>query len=403
MSFLAYLTFDFAAYLMMRSVDDVVVNVPEGYSYRLWFSEPFALKWIIISHFGRLRNLPFVFALCAAGTLQVIILQGSVKFRLGLLIVLLQWAATGVAGYIVILLFGVAMSEADKAQQASPVAHASAEIAQGKQKHKSATPSRNKVAARQKKTEGKAKTDHADDSKAGEAEASPAAEPTSLQVAKGQLEDAAKSSREYAETAWSNLRTYADSYLDDLKEQMEPVTERLPEPVQNFLENGGWWGILGVLAFITLLWLRALVRKLLGSVVPKQTKKKLRPKSELAKLKVDLRKLGEPDTDAGPRRLMVKGVPARLRLVILSPGSKLTQGLSEEMVDRVLDWIKPNLAEVTAPDEPGVRLWPPFYSREGFARTIRAQGRSPSPRAKCPTGSWCPGGCRWVSRPLTLG
>jgi hypothetical protein len=370
-SFLAYLAFDFSAYLMMRSMDDVVVNVPEGYSYKLWFSEPFGLKWIIISHFGRLRYLPLVFALCAAGTLQVIILQGSVTFRLGLLIVLLQWAATGVAGYIVILLFGVAMSEADKAKQATPVAHAPTELAQGKQKHKPATPGKHKVAARQKKTEDKATTDHPDNSKAGEADASPAAEPTSLQVAKGQLEDAAKSSREYAETAWTNLRTYADSHLDDLKEQMEPVTERLPGPVQTFLENGGWWGILGVLAFITLLWLRALLRKLLGSGVPKQTKKKRLPKSERVKLKVDLRKLGQPDTDAGPRRLMVKGVPARLRLVILSPGSKLTQGLSEEMVDRVLDWIKPDLAEVTAPDEPRVRLWPPFYSREGFTSTIR--------------------------------
>jgi hypothetical protein len=99
-------------------------------------------------------------------------------------------------------------------------------------------------------------------------------------------------------------------------------------------------------------------------------------------LTVDLRKLGQPDTDAGARRLMVKGVPARLRLVILSPGSKLTQGLSEEMVDRVLDWIKPNLAEVTAPDEPRVRLWPPFYSREGFASTIRAKVAIPEPKGE---------------------
>jgi hypothetical protein len=381
-SFLAYLTFDFSAYMIMRSLDDVAVHIPEGYSYKLWFREPLALKWIIISQAGRLRYLPFVFALCAAGTLQVIILQASVTFRVGLVIVLLQWGATAVAGYIMTLLMGVALSEADKAQQATPVSHPPAEVAQGKQKHKPATSGRHKAATRQLKGEGKAKTDQADKSKTDEEAASPSAEPTSLQVAKGRLEDATKSSREYAETAWKNLRTYADSHLDDLKEELGPVTERLPQPVQNFLEKGGWWAILGVLGFIALLWLRAILRRLGRAIVPSGTKKKRGAKSRRVKLTVDLSKLGRPENEAGSRRLTVKGVPARLRLVILSSGTKMSRGLNEDMVDRVLDWIKPGLALITGPDEPRVRLWPPFYSSQGFTSQIRGNVTIPEPKGK---------------------
>src|SRR5262249_34286899 len=44
-SFLAYLVFDFTCYVVMRSLDGVLLQVPPGYSYGMWFREPFALKW----------------------------------------------------------------------------------------------------------------------------------------------------------------------------------------------------------------------------------------------------------------------------------------------------------------------------------------------------------------------
>jgi len=116
-----------------------------------------------------------------------------------------------------------------------------------------------------------------------------------------------------------------------------------------------------------LLWLRLLVRKLGGAVRPRHKKKKRRKKSVAVDLREDLRGLGETYTEEGSQRLTVKGLPARLRLVILSLGTRNAGELSEEMVDRVLDWIKPGLAEVTASDYPRVRVWPPFYSRDGFA------------------------------------
>jgi hypothetical protein len=131
-----------------------------------------------------------------------------------------------------------------------------------------------------------------------------------------------------------------------------------------------------------LLWLRAILRRLGRAIVPTGTKKKRGAKSGRVKLTVQLSKLGRPENEPGSRRLTVKGVPARLRLVILSSGTKMSRGLNEEMVDRVLDWIKPGLAHITAPDEPRVRLWPPFYSRGGFSSMIRDNVAIPEPKGK---------------------
>src|SRR5947207_3164006 len=109
-TFLAYLTFDFTCYLIMRSMDGVLLQVPQGYGYGYWFREPIGLKWFIVTKAGSVKYLPWVFGLCLAGVLQFVVLQAQVTFRIGLFIFLLQWAATAVGGYIVSLLFGVTLS-----------------------------------------------------------------------------------------------------------------------------------------------------------------------------------------------------------------------------------------------------------------------------------------------------
>ena len=48
-TFLAYLIFDFTAYLMMRTLDGVALRVPPGYGYHIWFREALGLKWLIIA------------------------------------------------------------------------------------------------------------------------------------------------------------------------------------------------------------------------------------------------------------------------------------------------------------------------------------------------------------------
>jgi hypothetical protein len=250
----------------------------------------------------------------------------------------------------------------------------------------STTPKERRAVGSRAKKKGKKTAEVAKDAKDQDADAQPDAEPTSIQVIKQEVEGAAKGSQEYMRDAGENLKAYADSHLDQLKEDLEPVTKHLPEPVQNALDRGGWWGIIGVLGLFALLWLRWLVRKLGGAVSRPKHKKKRGMKSVPMNLKENLRQLGEAYTEEGPQRLTVKGLPARLRLVILSLGTRNAGELSEEMVDRVLDWIKPGLAEVTASDYPRVRVWPLFYGLDGFANGFATN--VPIPELKGEKSRW---------------
>jgi hypothetical protein len=317
----------------------VVIQVPPGYGYHIWFREPIGLKLAVLNHAGPLHYVPFVFGLCAAGVLQVIVLQAEITFRFGLLICLLQWGATAVAGYVLSLLFGVGLSAAGWAPQAQ------APAGQG-----------------------------------------PPAAGSGPVI--GQEQGAGKTTTEQFHQAVANLKAYANSHLEEVKADLAPFTKRLPESVQNLLDKGGWWVIFGALAVIILLWLRWLLRRLVGALSRpgRRRKKKRRTKRVGINLKEDLRRLGEAYTEEGPRRLTVKGVPVRLRLVVLSRGSRNVGELHQGMADRVLDWIKSGLADVTAGDYPRVRVWPPFYSADGFANAFAAN--VPIPEAKGQPSRW---------------
>ncbi|HZY88566.1 MAG TPA: hypothetical protein VFE78_27330 [Gemmataceae bacterium] len=327
-TFLAYLAFDFTAYMVLRSMAGVVIQVPPGYGYHLWFREPIGLKLAVLAHAGPLHYVPFVFGLCAAGVLQVIVLQAEVSFRFGLLICLLQWGATAVAGYVLALLFGVGLGALGWAPGAPAAQEGRPAVEQG--------------------AEGAAASPGASFSRAAE-----------------------------------NLKAYASSHLAEVKEDLAPVTKRLPESVQSVLDRGGWWVLLGALAVVVLLWLRGLLRRLVLALSrPRRRKKKRRTKTVAVNLKEDLRRLGEAYTEEGPQRLTVKGIPARLRLVVLALGARNTGELNQGMADRVLDWIKAGLADVTSCDYPRVRVWPPFYSFDGFATAFASNVPIPGPKGE---------------------
>lgn len=119
-TFLAYLAFDFTAYLVMRSLDGIVLRVPPWYSYSIWFREPIGLKWLIISQAGALRFLPIALALCCAGIFQVFALEAEVTFGWGFCIVLLQTVASVIGAYIVALLFTVILQYAEWHMEGEP-------------------------------------------------------------------------------------------------------------------------------------------------------------------------------------------------------------------------------------------------------------------------------------------
>jgi hypothetical protein len=374
-TFLTYLVFDFTCYLIMRSMDGVMLMVPPWYSYGIWFREPIQLKWYIVSHAGPLKYLPFVFGLCVAGVLQLIVLQAQVTFRFGLLIFLMQWGATFVAGYVVSLLFGVALDSIGWTPPEQTMAQAPYQAQGQDPRTKQAYPKSAKDTRPQAK--GKKATKDGKGSADGDTAAA-----TSLQKIDHGAEGAAQDAKGYLANMGENLKAYVDSHLNDLKESLAPLTKHLPEPVQNFLDQGGWWVVLGVCAILALLWIRLIVRKLRGAVRPLKKKKgkKRRARAAPAPLREDLKLIGEGFNEVGPRRLVVKGLPARLRLVVLSMGTQGGGDLSEDMADRVLDGIKDGLAEVASDDCPGVRVWPPFYSADGFATALQNNVPIPEPQ-----------------------
>jgi hypothetical protein len=386
-TFLAYLAFDFTSYLIMRSMEDMGIQVPSWYGYNFWFREPLALKWYIVSHAGAFRFVPFIVAIVVASFLQFIVLQAQVTFGWSLLIVVLQWAAIVVAGYIVSLLFGVLLNAIGWTLQPTSVAKAPTLSAKQAQTTPARTRQKEKAAAGKKTSKTEKPIEAATDTKVQRRDQNQQVheEPKTLEILTHEVEGAARAPREYLENAGENLKSYADSHLAELEEELEPVTRHLPEPAQNFLAKGGWWVVIGSTGLIALLWLRSILRRLGGGFRKPKTRPHRRkgapsiPKERLALITAGF-------TDRGPQQLMVKGLPARLRLVILSPATRDASDIGEEMADRILDWIKPGLAEVASYDQPGVRVWPPFYSADGFAVALGAN--VPTPKSKGMRSHW---------------
>jgi hypothetical protein len=157
--------------------------------------------------------------------------------------------------------------------------------------------------------------------------------------------------------------------------------------VQDFLDGGGWLGLFAFIALLLLVWVWVTLRRLVR-LFTRRGKKKKQPRTKAGdgSLKVNLTRLGDAYTDEGPRQVTVKGMPARLRLVVLSRGSRTAGDLTPHMADRVLDWIKPGLADVTTGDYPRICAWPLFYGYAGFATAFKTN--VPIPQKKGEPSRW---------------
>jgi hypothetical protein len=117
-----------------------------------------------------------------------------------------------------------------------------------------------------------------------------------------------------------------------------------------------WYGVLVVILLIVLRIL-LIMRHLLGG-----------KKKESAAGPGNEERLGEyppARASSGDRRLMVEGIPVRLRLVIVAPAGTDAE-LDEDAVDKLLERLLPGLGEIYREDRPRVRIWPTQISAEGF-------------------------------------
>jgi hypothetical protein len=319
--------------------------VPPGYGFSNWLREPFFVKWHVLNMLPVVRFLPFVFALCVAGMLQVAGLQLQVKFRVGLLIFLIQWVATVVGMFVLLFVFNLLLGLGG---QTLNYALAGA-------------------------TEAKPAPDQP---------GAPAPPPDTHKPIADSHPIAVKHEIDQAVHYGENLKAQLDPHLEEVKESARSY---LPQSVQHWLDQGHrWWWLFGVLGVIALCWLLSVWRRLTGVFFKpkKKKKKKRRTKVTPVDLSEDISPLAMVYTELGEKQITIKGLPARLRLVVLAAASRDVGELHEEMADRLLDWIKPGLAEVAAYDVPRVRIWPPQYSLQGFGLIFAQNVAIPEPKGE---------------------
>jgi hypothetical protein len=132
----------------------------------------------------------------------------------------------------------------------------------------------------------------------------------------------------------------------------------LPRAGRDFLEAGGWYLVLAFAAVLVLVAV-GLALRIVGKMF---SRKDAAPE---AKLRENLAEYPPAPGKPGPRRLLVEGIPARVRLVVIAPMGKQAT-VSAEQAEQLLEHVVRGLGSLCQYDKPRVRVWPPQLSVEGF-------------------------------------
>src|SRR4051794_5105818 len=125
--------------------------------------------------------------------------------------------------------------------------------------------------------------------------------------------------------------------MDEIRDYLKPVTDVLPEGVQEFLEAGGWWLVLAIVVLIVLLVLAGLLRVLRRTLFGRRRRTVVDPDHGLYE---NLAECPLPIRSPLDRQLTVYHLPVRLRLVVVAPpGTGLDVDATQ--VEKLLDLIVP--------------------------------------------------------------
>jgi hypothetical protein len=182
----------------------------------------------------------------------------------------------------------------------------------------------------------------------------------------GEQLSSGQSAWERAKASLEALGRQLDSYIGPVKEQVAPLTDRLPGPLQTFLDRGGWWLVLAIVLWVVASWLRSLCRRVIrvASHAPRRSRPRSHKRDWTLDLREDLAPLGTTYTAPAGHVLTVQGVPARLRLLVMA--TRDARPLDEEMAHRVLDCIQRGMGEVVGGDYPRIRVWPRKVAGSSF-------------------------------------
>jgi hypothetical protein len=155
----------------------------------------------------------------------------------------------------------------------------------------------------------------------------------------------------------------------DFLKLLPNFADGLPQQAQDFLDKGGWVVVGGIGAVLGVLFLAFVLSRVLRG---------RRPVDHEDGLREDLAEYPPPPGKPGPRRLLVEGVPARIRLVVLAPVGKQAQ-VDAAKAEPLLEHVFRGLGEIARQDKPRVRVWPPQLSHQGFAVTFQRLTQKPDP------------------------
>ena len=334
----AYLAFDVLSYLVLLAIRDsrVIQRTPygqAGFGFSQWLFTAIPIKWAILSVIPFIRYTLVFIVIAIAGILQVFFL--TIPFRKALFIFAAQWAANLFAFFII-----------------SNVLHFSS----GLMGHSSGL-------------HVDMKTIH---------------DKYEAVVSNDKAKDAINEANETVKTGLHAMHERADPILKELKENLKPITDKLPASVNHFLDSGGWWLVIGLLSVIFFFWARSLWYKIKRAFRKgNPNKKKLLLSSEkwaAGELFEDLSKMTAPINRPGKDRVTVKGIPARIYLIILAKAGGSGPDLSESQSEAILDYVLSGLGEVSSRDYPRVKIWEPQYSPEGFTQIFNQNIRVPQPK-----------------------
>jgi hypothetical protein len=148
------------------------------------------------------------------------------------------------------------------------------------------------------------------------------------------------------------------------------LTDLLPQAARDFLDAGGWYLVLAVAGVLVLVVVGLVLRSLARLFTRKP------PPAPEADLREDLAEYPPAPGQAGPRRLLVQGTPARVRLVVLAPVGKQAS-VSAGQAEQLLEHVVRGLGGVCQHDKPRVRVWPPQLSVEGFGHKFHRYTAKP--------------------------
>jgi hypothetical protein len=214
---LVFVTYDLSGYVFALLMQDpgVGIQLPAHYTYWDWLREPVGLKWRVLGFVPFVRYIPVAIALLVGVISQILIWKITLPYAVLVFFGQLFFDLLAMVALSFVFRFGIELYAKDVAQPAQHRSFQRGETERTKTK----------------------------------------SEPAGLAELESRVEDLAPEAGPF----WRRLShdwEAANSHLAPLYRRLQPVTDHLPPPAQDFLNGGGWIAVFVGIGAVCLAWPR---------------------------------------------------------------------------------------------------------------------------------------------------